>query len=67
VKHDEIRYEGKTRRSRDGSFKKKNSKTFFGYKGHTIVDDNIPVPAIRSYAVSTAKDHDNTLDMIQWE
>ena len=32
VKHDEIRSDGKNRRSRDGSFTKKNSKTFFGYK-----------------------------------
>ena len=63
VKHDEPRSEGKTRRSKDGSFTKKNSKTFFGYKGHTIVDDNIPVPMIRSYAVSTAKDHDTTVDL----
>jgi IS5 family transposase len=32
VKHEETRSEGKTRRSKDGSFTKKNSKTFFGYK-----------------------------------
>ena len=63
VKHDEIRSEGKTRRSKDGSFTKKNNKTFFGYKGHTIVDDSIPVPMLRSYAVSTAKDHDTTIDL----
>ena len=63
VKHEETRSEGKTRTSKDGSFTKKNSKTFFGYKGHTIVDDNIPVPMIRSYAVSTAKDHDTTIDL----
>ena len=55
--------EGKTRRSRNGSFTKKNSKSFFGYKGHTIVDDNIPVPMIRSYAVPTTKDHDTTVDL----
>ena len=63
VKHDEPRSDGKTRTSKDGSFTKKNSKTFFGYKGNTIVDDNIPVPMIRSYAVSTAKDHDTTIDL----
>ncbi len=63
VKHDEPRSDGNTRRSKDGTFTKKNSKTFFGYKGHTIVDDNIPVPMIRSYAVSTAKDHDTTVDL----
>ena len=63
MKHDEPRSEGKTRRSKDGSFTKKNNKTFFGYKGHTIVDDNIPVPVIRSYGVTTAKDHDSTIDL----
>ena len=63
VKHDEPRSGGKTRRSRDGSFTKKNSKTFFGYKGHTIVDDNNPVPVIRSYAVTTAKYHDTRIDL----
>ena len=63
VKHDEPRSEGNSRRSRDGLFTKKNNKTFFGYKGHTIVADNIHVPMIRSYAVSTAKDHDTTIDL----
>ena len=61
VKHDVPREEGKTRRSKDGSFTKKNNKTFFGYKGHTIVDDNDPGPFIRSYAVTTAKDHDTRI------
>ena len=63
VKHDEPRSEGKTRRSKDGSFTKKNNKTFFGYKNHTIVDDNNPVPFLRSYAVTTAKDHDTVIDL----
>ena len=63
VKHDEKRSDGKTRRSRDGTFTKRNGKMFFGYKRHTIVDDNIPVLMIRSYAVSTAKDHDTTIDL----
>ena len=57
------RNEGKTRRSRDGSHTKKNNKTYFGYKGHNIVDDNRPVPTIRSYAVTTAKDHDTSIDL----
>ena len=61
-KHDEPRSEGKTRRSKDGSFTKKNNRTFFGYKGHTITDDN-PVPVIRSYAVTTAKAHDTRIDL----
>ena len=63
VKHDEPRSEGKTRRSRDGSFTKKDSKTFFGYKGHTIVDDSNPVPVIRSCAATTAKDHDTGIGL----
>ena len=63
MKLDETRSEGNTRRSKDGSFTKKNNRTFFGYKGHTIVGDNIPVPMIRSYAVSTAKDIDTTIDL----
>ncbi len=62
-KHEEPRSEGKTRRSKDGSFTKKNNKTFFGYKGHSIVDDNTHVPVIRSYAVTTAKDHDTRIDL----
>ena len=62
-KHEEPRSEGKTRRSKEGSFTKKNNKTFFGYKGHTIADDNNPVPVIRSNAVTTAKDHDTAIDL----
>lgn len=31
VKHEEPREEGKTRRSKDDSFTKKNNKTFLGY------------------------------------
>ena len=62
-KHEEPRSEGKTRRSKDGSFTKKNNRTFFGYKGHSIVDDNNPVPVIRSYAVTTAKAHDTRIDL----
>jgi IS5 family transposase len=58
VKYEEPRFEGKTRRSKDGSFTKKNNKTFFGYKGHTTTDDNHPVHFKRSYAVTTVKYHD---------
>ncbi len=63
VRHGEPRSEAKTRRSKDGSFTKKNNKAFFGYKGHTITDDNHPVPLIRSYAVTTAKVHDTKIDL----
>ncbi len=63
VRHGEPRSEARTRRSKDGSFTKKNNKAFFGYKGHDIVDDSNPVPVIRSYAVTTAKDHDTKIDL----
>ena len=63
VKHDDPREERKTRRSKDGSFTKKNNKTCFGYKGHTIVDDNDPGPFIRSHAVTIAKDHDTRIGL----
>lgn len=61
-KHEEPREEGKTRRTKDGSFTKKNDRAFFGYKGHTIVDAN-RVPVLRTYAVTTAKDHDTTIGL----
>ena len=63
VRHGEPRSEGKTRRSKDGSFTRKNNKKFFGYNGHIIVDDNGPGPVILSYAVTTAKDHDIKIDL----
>ena len=62
-KHGKPRNEGNTGRSKDGSFTMKNNKTYFGYKGHTIADDNNPIPVIRSYAVTTAKDHDTAIDL----
>lgn len=57
MKRDENRSQGKPRKSKDGSFTRNNNKIFFGYKGHSIVDDNQHVPIIQSYLVSTAKDH----------
>ena len=61
-KHKETRELGKTRRSKDGTFTKKNNKTFFGYKGHILTDDN-SVPFIKSYAVTTASVHDSKIDL----
>ena len=46
----------------DGTFTKKNNKTFFGYKGHILTDLN-SVPIIRSYAVTTASTHDSRIDL----
>jgi IS5 family transposase len=40
-----------TRRSRDGTYTKKASKTFFGYKGHTSVDEDV---FIDNFVVTTA-------------
>ncbi|MEM3830345.1 MAG: hypothetical protein QXP36_14195 [Conexivisphaerales archaeon] len=39
-KHQETRELGQTRRSKDGTFTKKNNKTYFGYKGHILTDLN---------------------------
>ncbi|MEM3489624.1 MAG: hypothetical protein QXO75_08250 [Nitrososphaerota archaeon] len=39
-KHEEAREIGHTRRSKDGTFTKKNNKTFFGYKGYIFTDLN---------------------------
>jgi len=61
-KHLETRELGHTRGSKDGTFTKKNNKTYFGYKGHILTDDNI-VPIIRSYAVITASIHDSQIDL----
>ena len=40
-KHLETRELGQTRRSKDGTFTKKNNRTYFGYKAHILTDDNI--------------------------
>ena len=61
-KHEETREIGHTRRSKDGTFTKKNNRTYFGYKGHILTDLN-PVPLIRSYAVTTASTHDSRIDL----
>ena len=63
VKHEEKRSEGKTRRSKYGSFTRKNNEIFLGYRGQTIIDDNHPVSLIRSYKVTTAKDNDTKIDL----
>jgi len=61
-KHQETRELGHTRRSKDGTFTKKNNKTYFSYKGQILTDDNV-VPIIRSYAVTTASTHDSQIDL----
>jgi len=37
----ETREPGQTRRYKDGTFTKKNNRTYFGYKAHILTDDNI--------------------------
>ncbi|MEM3192495.1 MAG: transposase [Candidatus Parvarchaeota archaeon] len=59
-KHEEAREIGHNKRSKDGTFTKKNNKTFFRYKGHILTDLN-HIPLIRSYAVTTASTHDSTI------
>jgi len=61
-KHLETRELGHTRRFKDGTFTKKNNKTYFGYKAHILTDDSV-VPIIRSYAVTIASIHDSPIDL----
>ncbi len=61
-RHEESRELGNTRRSKDGTFTRKNNKTFFGYKGH-ILTDLSPIPFIKSYATTTASVHDSQIDL----
>ena len=55
--------EAKTRRSRDGTWGKKGTKSEFGFKLHTIIDkDN---QFIRRFDTSTASLHDSQIDLSQ--
>ena len=56
---EERRY-AETRRSRDGTYTKKASKTFFGYKGHTSVDEDV---FIDNFVVTTASVHDVSVNL----
>lgn len=53
--------EAKTRRSRDGTWTKKNSKSYFGYKLHSKSD--IDYGLIRNIETTTASVHDNQVDL----
>jgi IS5 family transposase len=61
-KHPETTELRKTRGSKDATFSKKNSKTFFGYKANILTDMN-PVPLIWLYAVTPASVHDSQIDL----
>ena len=53
----------KTRRSRDGTWAKKGSKSEFGYKVHTIIDKEHQF--IRRFDTTTASMHDSRIDLSQ--
>lgn len=53
--------DAKTRRSRDGSWTKKGSKSYFGYKFHSKVDTELGL--IRELETTTASVHDSQVDL----
>jgi IS5 family transposase len=53
--------EAKTRRSRDGTWTKKNSKSYFGYKLHSKSD--VDYGLVRDIETTTASLHDNQVDL----
>jgi len=53
----------KTRRSRDGSWVKKGTKSQFGYKLHSIIDKEYQF--IRRFDTTTASLHDSQIDLSQ--
>ena len=53
--------EARTRRSRDGSWSVKGSKSYFGYKLHAKVDTDLGL--IRGLEVTPALVHDNEIDL----
>ena len=57
----EERKDGKTGRSKDGTWTKKNSASHFGNKLHTVQGTDIPL--IREFVVATASLHDSNIDL----
>lgn len=53
--------EAKTRRSKDGTWTKKNTKSYFGYKLHSKSDMNYGL--VRDIETTTASVHDNQVDL----
>lgn len=51
----------KTTRSKDGTWAKKGSKSFFGFKSHTLVDNKHGL--IRETELTTASLHDSKIDL----
>ena len=54
-------YEAKTRRSRDGTWAKKGTKSYFGYKMHCVMDEDYGL--IRRIEVTSANVHDSQVDL----
>ena len=52
--------EAKTWRSKDGTWTMKGTKSYFGYKLHGAMDENLGL--IRRIEVATAKVHDSQVD-----
>jgi IS5 family transposase len=57
----EERRSARTRRSKDGTFAKKDSRTHFGYKLHSSV--GVDIPLIQKFVVTTASLHDANVDL----
>ncbi len=55
--------EAKTRRSKDGAWAKKGSKSFFGYKLHDCMDEKFGL--IRRIEVTAADVHDSQVDLAE--
>lgn len=53
--------QAKTRRSRDGTWAKKGSKSYFGYKVHILLDKDHQL--IRRITTTTASLHDSQIDL----
>jgi len=57
--------EAKSSRSKDGTWTKKNNKSYFGFKAH--VKTELETKLIRELAVTTASVHDNEIDLLKPE
>jgi IS5 family transposase len=55
--------EAKTRRSKDGTWAKKGTKSYFGYKAHGEID--VDYGLIRKIEVTTASVHDSQVDLAE--
>lgn len=63
AKDERSREASKTSRSRDGTWTKKNKKAYFGFKSHVKIERGSKL--IETLAVTTAKVHDNNIDLFE--